>query len=161
MAFTTPGAIRDALIARVAALAPAIEPRTRFTPWREDDDFRRWALGAAAACTRRFAVETSGDTSAPSVSSTVYERVGESMAIVVAYHDSLRQRSRKGLDDLIADDLERITYYAGTNGCAITPLIADVGLVVVSGTHRRERDPTSGVVFGVIPIDVTYLRSAP
>lgn len=161
MAFTTPGAIRDALIARVAALAPALESRTRFTVWREDGDFRQWAVGAAAACLRRFTVEVAGDTSPPEVSSTVFERVRETMAIVVAYPDTLRQGSRKGLDDLIASDLERITYYAGTNGCAITPLIADVGLVVVSGTHRRERDATSGVVFGVIPIDVSYLRSAP
>ena len=101
MPFTTPGAIRDAFIARIAALSPSIESRTRYVSWREDGDFRTWAIGAAASCLRRFAVEVAGDTAPPSVSSTLYERVSETMTIVIAYPDTLRQGGRKGLDDII------------------------------------------------------------
>lgn len=157
---TTAGAIRDALIARIAALTPTIDPRARFEAWREDDDIRAWAERAPAGCLRRFTVEAPGDTAAPIVSSTRYERVRETMAIVVCYPATLRRGSRHKLDDLIAADLTLVNYHAGTAGCSITAIITGAAVAVVSGTWRRESE-IPGVVFGVIPLDVSYVRLNP
>jgi len=160
MATVTMAAIRDALIARVAAQVPAIGARDRFVVWREDDDFRAWAAANAAACLRRFTVVTVGETTEPSVSSTLYERVNETLEIVVAYQDTQRQTNRRGLDDLIASDMHLLTYRAGTSGCSIDPLIQGGALTVMSRANRRER-AYEGVVFGVIPLEVSYVRSRP
>lgn len=157
---TTAGAIRDALIARIAAIVPTIDPRQRFEVWREDESIRTWAERSAGACLRRFTVEAPGDTTAPVVSSTLYERVRETMTIVVCYPDTLKRGSRHKLEDLIAADLQLINYYAGTAGCSITPIITGAAVTVVSGTWRREVE-YPGVVFGVIPLDVSYVRLNP
>lgn len=157
---TTAGAIRDALIARIAAIAPTIDPRQRFEPWREEESIRTWAERTSAGCLRRFTVEAPGDTTAPTVSSTLYERVRETMAIVICYPDTLRRANRHKLEDLIAADLQLINYHAGTAGCSITPIITGAAVAVVSGTWRREVE-YPGVVFGVIPLDVSYVRLNP
>lgn len=128
---------------------------TAFTPHREEIDLRTWAQAHPQACFRRFAVEQVGDTSDPDVSSVALERVTETFEIVIAYPTSGRQRDRLGLHRQIASDLRYVTYYAGTNGFSVAP----IGATIISDQWRREEGV--GVVFGVIPLRVSYYRSPP
>jgi len=114
MSVATPGAIRDAIIARVASLVPPMHSSVRYVAHREEIDFRRWADANPGAALRRYTVETIGDTTDPVVSSTLLERVTESMELVVAYPNDARHRNRLGLHDAISSDLRYLTYHAGT-----------------------------------------------
>lgn len=156
MSTTTPGAIRDIIIARIAGTPPTLPPSPRFVAHREELALRDWASANPAACMRRFTVEMLGDTTDPVVSSTLLERVGETFEIVIAYPASARFANRLGLFDVIAGDCRLVTYYAGTNGFSVTPT-ADA--VIVSESWRREERP--GVVFGVVPLAVSYQRANP
>lgn len=157
MTTTTPGAIRDIIIARIAGLTPPLHSRDRFVAHREEVAIRDWAAKSPAAALRRFTVETAGDTSDPTVTAVTIEQVSESFDIVIAYPSTARFADRLGLNDVIASDLRHVTYHAGTAGFSITPTS---NATIVSGAFRREVD-FPGVVFGVIPLTVTYWRSAP
>ena len=73
----------------------------------------------------------------------------------VAPRQAGRQRDRLGLHRQIASDLRYVTYYAGTNGFSVAP----IGATIISDQWRREEGV--GVVFGVIPLRVSYYRSPP
>lgn len=155
MATTTPGAIRDVIIARIAGLTPPAPLTPRYVAHRADNaiDLRTWAVAQPAAGLRRFDVETMGDTSDAEVTTGISEQVRETFEIAVAYQANNRFTDGRGLDDVIARDLAYLTKHAGTLGFSATPTS---NATIVSGTHRRER--IGGVVLGVIPLSIVYWR---
>jgi hypothetical protein len=73
MATTTKAAIRTAMLGVIDGLTSSIESRTKFIPWREDDDIRPWAEKNKAACTRRASVRFVGSTEPPAVNDTLVQ----------------------------------------------------------------------------------------
>lgn len=158
MATTTPGAIRDVIIARIEALTPPTYSQNQYVPHRDDKlSLRRWALANPAASLRRFNVETPGETSPMEVTTATLEQVREEFEIVIAYANTNRFNGRQGLIDAISTDLRFIDYYAGTTGFSVTPTS---NATIISKQYRREGDDADPVWFGVIPLEVVYWRAA-
>lgn len=151
--------IRAEIIARIEAIDPSTHGGSRFVPYTPDaalsDDLRTWAEANPGACLRRFDVEAAGDTDEVAVSWVTAEQVTESATIVVAYPNDNRFGGRGPLLELIAADLAEIDHYAGTRGFSVDPFTATI---VASDTAREDG---ASVLFGVIPLRVTYWRSAP
>ena len=69
----------------IDGLTSSIESRTKFIPWREDDDIRPWAERNKSACARRVSVRFLGATEPPAVNDTLVQEVRDTAEIVICY----------------------------------------------------------------------------
>ena len=123
MATTTPGAIRDVLIALIAAATPDAYAE-RFRAYDEDetkaDSFVAWAEANPASALRRFSIMFEHDVTIPDVCDGVTgERVRQTFRFEIAWPNTNRNGSRKGMADTIAMDMRKAR---GTIGYAGFPL---------------------------------------
>ena len=162
MATTTPGAIRDVLIALVAAATPDAYAE-RFIAHREDattgDDFRAWAEANPAGCLRRFSIMFDHDVTIPDVCDGVTgERVRQTFRFEIAWPlRSNRYSNAKGLADTIAMDLRKAR---GTIGYAGFPLTyAQHGsLCTVLSESSDVVERGKSVAIGSFELTVEYWR---
>ncbi len=155
MAPTTAAAIRNVILARITRLVPRVERDVRFTLHEEQDDIFKWATRSKAACLRRVSVIT-GDNSPPAaVSDNQKKKVEETFLVVVAYPSGHRFRSRLGLHDVIKSDMDYLDDRVGTDGFAAYATEAPAATVISEPHYRQDGD---GVVFGVLPLRVSYWR---
>lgn len=122
MAVSTPGAIRDRVIALVTALTPTDLAGDRFRVSRDTDDaaFRASCLAAPQACLRRFQVRQQGKRGTPVVSNVDVARHPLALTIIVAYPNTHRYGAAAGRDrdDVIDEDIRRLDYVCGIYGRA-------------------------------------------
>ncbi|HEY1813015.1 MAG TPA: hypothetical protein VGG74_11780 [Kofleriaceae bacterium] len=121
MTTTTADAIRDRIIAVIAALAPTSLP-DRFAPFRNEEaaDFATWASQNADAAWRRFQVRDTGDYTPPAVSNTDVSEEIVTFAIYVAYPQTSRGGAKNALDRdrVMKEDQRQIDEAVGLGGAA-------------------------------------------
>lgn len=163
MAITTPGAIRDVLVALIAAATPDAYAE-RFRAFDEDalkaDDFATWAEANPAAALRRFTVTFDHDVSIPDVCDAVTgERVRQTFRVEMAWpNKSNRYGSRNGMADTIAMDMRKIRGTVGYAGFPLTYAQHGSLCTVLSETPdliQRGR----AVTIGTIALTVEYWRT--
>lgn len=161
MATTTPGAIRDVLIALVAAATPD-RYAERFRAHVEDathaDDFAAWAEANAAACLRRFSIMFRHDVTIPDVCDGVTgERVRQTFDFQIAWPVANRYYDLKGLADTIAMDMRKVR---GTIGYAGFPLTyaAHGSLCTVLSESPDLVQRGKAVTIGSLELTVEYWR---
>lgn len=157
MATTTPGAIRDAIIARIAGLTPAAPATPAFIAHRDEQvGLIEWSGKNPTACLRRFDVERAGGPRGVEIATGTEEHVRFDLRIVVAYPATQRFVNGRGLADVMDADLALILRYAGTLGFSVTP--TSNATIVDDGWDFDRSVP--GVVFAIAPLnDIAFWRS--
>lgn len=158
MTTTTPGAIRDVIIARIAGLTPPAPLTPLFVAHREEMEIVEWGKANSSAALRRFTVDTLLDSDNPETTDAIDERVpDESMDIVMLYGANNRFGERKSLADVIAADKAHIRHHAGMEGFATYATTAPAATVLSRGRDVVERVGPIWIV--TIPLRVSYWRA--
>ena len=149
---TTPGAIRDAMIALVAAIDPATHGHQPFRAHREQMDFREWAEANPSSCLRRFSIMFTGDREAPLVTNGLVEEVSETVDVLVAYPNDSRHGVKPGTSvaDVATSDIRQIHH-------ALHVANSPAGATVLRLADSR--DISGPVTFAVIRYRVDYFWS--
>ncbi len=162
MATTTPGTIRDVLIALVAAATPDAHTQDRFRAYDEDaskaDDFASWAEQNPTACLRRFSIMFDHAVTIPDVCDGVTgERVRQTFRFEIAWPNTNRNGTRKGMADIIAGDMRKVR---GTIGYAGFPLTyaAHGSLCTVLSESADLVTRGRAVTIGSLELTVEYWR---
>lgn len=159
---TTPGAIRNRMVALITAIVPALHAAQRFAQYREQSPLADHAEQNPSACLRRFSVRSGGDTSQSLVTDHVVERVEESIVVQVTYPLDWRHNGASpggvqllGLDDLIASDAKQIEAAIGVPSADSTLKL----LATIFRPGEVERETAGPVVILTIRYRVEYARS--
>lgn len=156
---TTAGAVRNQMISLVEDITPALHAATKIRAYREEQEFREWAMANPSACLRRFSIRFLGDTSQALVTDHTVERVEEGVEVVVAYPTNWRLASsgtqQLGLDDAMASDAKKIDAAIGVASSDATLK----SLATVFRNDGKSREDVGPVQFSVITYRIEYARS--
>lgn len=154
---TTPGAIRDRMVALVKLITPSVHAQQKFQHHREELTFRPHCEANPGQSLRRFSVRHDGSTSQALVTDHTVERVEDGVIVEVAYPLDWRHGGTQmlGLDDVIAADAVKIEAAIGVPSADATLK----ALATVFRPGETERDQSGAVVFLTIRYRVEYARS--
>lgn len=107
---TTEEAIRDHMIALIAALTPRALAGDRFIPYQHERNarFRSWAEGVKQGSFRKFSVRDVGTGRPPDITNCDVQAVWVDFLILVAYPQTSRAGGDAALD---RDDVKRADQY--------------------------------------------------
>lgn len=148
MAFATPEAIRDRIIALIEAIAPTSLTADKFRVSRDEAsaDFRAWSEQNKTACLRRVQVRNPGARTIPLVTNHDAARHELTLNVLIAYPNTHRYgvAAARDRDDVIDEDFRKLDYaigiygranFSGTHDCC--PL----------GLERNDDERGDGVTF--------------
>lgn len=155
MTTTTPGAIRDVIIARIAGLSPSSPTSPRYIAHRdEQSNLITWASKNPTACLRRFDVERVGGPRGVVVTPGANSEAvsGLEMRIVVSYPASQRFVNGRGLDDVVDADMTLILGSSGAGTIGFSVLPTSNATIVDDGWDFDRSVP--GVVLAISPLRI-------
>jgi len=101
MTTTTIEAIRDALIAKIELISPAVFSQEKFRRAKYDTDLREWAeANAGSAVLRKFEIVESSAPEQPGQLEPAAIRLTQDLTVTVAYPVTKTGAGEKGRDDL-------------------------------------------------------------
>lgn len=152
---TTPGAIRDAMLALVVAITPATHAGQKFVAYREQlPGHRTWSNANPASCLRRVSVDNDGSQAPPTVVSSDTIETSETFTVTVSYPIDSRHGVKPitSVKDLIESDRNQIQH-------ALHVANSPAGATVIALGDEIEWTEGDPVAFGVIRYRVDYYRT--
>jgi hypothetical protein len=134
---------RDAQATTIAALTPTAHAGVKFEHYRDQEDFRSWALANPAACFRRFAIEDLFVYDEPAISNEdVWWHTGE-QEVVIAYPVDRRYGTDGARDQR---DIMRADYYAIDTAIGARAGVYSSGHAVITSVSHEELGSVSFLV---------------
>lgn len=162
MTTTTPGAIRDAIITRIAGLTPPAPVTPRFVSHRADTgasdtgDLRKWCATNPTGALRRFDCRVTR-VDEPLVTPVNSERqILCALEVVIGYAVNNRFTDARGLETRLEVDREFVNRRIGTESKSGFGFEANATIVTTS----VEFETVGGLLFAVINLEATFWRGA-